>query len=37
MVLFTILFFALLRVGKEGDKCIEQYLKDRHKRDESKH
>lgn len=36
MVVIAILFFALLRVGKEGDKCIEQYFKDRHKRDENK-
>ena len=37
MVVVTILFLTLLRAGKEEDKCIEQYLKDRPKRDENKH
>lgn len=36
MVVVTILFLTLLRAGKEEDKCIEQYFKDRHKCDENK-
>lgn len=35
MVVVTLLFLTLLRVGKEADKRIEQYLKDRYKRDEN--
>ena len=36
MVVVTIFFLTLLRAGKEADKCIEQYLKGRHKRDANK-
>ena len=36
MAVVAILFVALLRAAKEGDKCIEQHLKEQYKRDENK-